>query len=378
MIPTIFNIDSQFSNSFRIGRKTTILVSLYGCLISSVLCAGVGSYHVILVIFTRALVGLFVGLNRSVVCVWTSERASTEEIRGKILLGSSILYTFGGVWVPCLAYFSLEQIGWRIFIVLSSVPFFTATIFIVHCFDLEQLGRETEVKNQIGNTPSEEKDSTTKDRNDAVEVTDFKTRLCKMALWKGTSFYQGWGTILLVPAMIQVFNLKNLKETAASMGKCETVAKNWEFLLLALVNGAANLGRVFAYLIRDWTNFRLVYCFLAMLTMGSYTATYLNTTNIAVIVSTNFAIKFAYGAATMENMNITYNVRYFGERNFALGCGLVSGAGVMAGVTGIVIAAFVNPSTAVLISLAVSTFQLVVLVTMFEPGQISRSDTSVQ
>ena len=369
-------------NMFRIGRKTTILISLYGCSISSVLCAGVGGYHVILVMFTRALVGLFVGLNRSVVCVWAAERASTEEIRGKILLGSSILYTFGGVWVPCLAYFSLEQIGWRVFIVLSSVPFFAATIFIVHCFDLEQLGQEKEAKEQNGTTLSEETDSTTKNlkvaRDTADEMTDFKTRLCKMALWKGTSFYQGWGTILLVPALIQVFNLNNLKETAASTGRCETVAKNWEFLLLALVNGAANLGRVFAHFIRDWANFRLVYCFLAMLTMGSYTATYLNTTKIAVIVSTNFAIKFAYGAATMENMNITYNVKYFGERYFALGCGLVSGAGVMAGVTGIVMAAFVNPSTAVLVSLAVSTLQLAVLVTMYEPGQMIRSDTSVQ
>ena len=330
-----------------------------------------GDYSNITVIATRAAIGAFIGLNKSVVLVWMAEWASSTIVREQILLGSCVMYTFGAVWVPFLAYLFLEKVGWRIFIVITSVPFFIPPIFALHYFKSFQ-DEVTSAKDEQITQCVESENEDKPDNENLVGFQDFKARLCKMFLWKATTYYQGWGTILLLPALMQVANLASTREL--TVGKCDAATKGWEFLLIALVNGAVNLGRLGAHLVRGNIKFRVVYCSLAAVTVMCYTATYYNMTNLAVIVGSNFAVKMIHGAAVMETTTISYNVKYFGTENFALGNGIMAGVGVLAGVGGTAMASFLPPSAAVLAALVIGALQVFAVLLMTEPDQFNAPD----
>ncbi|XP_063689524.1 putative transporter svop-1 [Bolinopsis microptera] len=350
--------------STRFGRRETILLSLYGSIVSTIVCSVAGNYLTLLL--SRALIGFTVGLNISVTYVFQAEKASSKKIVNTLILVSSLGYSVGSIWIPVIAYFSLDLLGWRTFLLIASLPIFIPPILILHIFLKDSSNLETITQAEPTESGEVEAEPTEDGEVEAVEVPNFKMRLFKLCFFAIINSYQGWGTILLLPSLIRLFNVK---EVGGEGTNCETVTQGNQFFLLAFVAGAAGLGRIASPIIRKKIRFRILYTSLAVLILASYTMLLLIEENLIVIVVTTFLGKLVYGMISMEKNYISYDVRYFGKNGMAIGSGLMQGAGSMAAVAGTALVSFASPQIAIIAGLVLSVVQILVVNSMEEQDQ---------
>ena len=227
--------------------------------------------------------------------------------------------------------------GWRTFILVTSLPLFIPPIVMLHCYFHEETapGKEEEKEEII----QKEKQAT---------VPNFAARLTKLATFRGIVDFQGWMTILLVPTLIQLLKIKEAKpDTDCSV----TVTQGKELLLLGLVTFAAVLGRILLHLARKTLSFRKRQTIVVVINVACFVVM-VSQENLAVAVTTNFIVKFMYGAASMDSCYIAYEESYYGVENFTFGCVIQEGVAVLGGVVGLVLVAYA-PSSYVMISAAV-------------------------
>ena len=125
------------------------LISLYLSSISTIVFAIVANY--IELLLSRALLWFSIGLNFAVHCVMIAQLISNKAFLDDIVIISSLMYSVGGAWfTSVLGYLLLDVVGWRIFILLTSLPFFIPPIIMLHlCFagksgaNVEQIEIET-------------------------------------------------------------------------------------------------------------------------------------------------------------------------------------------------------------------------------------------
>ena len=87
-----------------------------------------------------------------------------------------------------LGYLNMDKLGWRVFVVLTSLPVFIPPFIILHFFIF----------------PKQEESE--EDEVDAE--SEVIARTCKAALFIETGFFESWSTILLIPAIIKMLNMK--------------------------------------------------------------------------------------------------------------------------------------------------------------------------
>ena len=319
----------------------------------------VGNYLTLLL--SRALIGFSVGFNLSVSYVLQVELASSKKVLDTLLLASSLGYSVGSIWVPVIGYFILDLLGWRTFLLIASLPIFIPPILILHI----SIAKKTnlEVSNQL--TEQSENGET-----EAVEVPNFKMRLLKLSLFSIINNYQGWGTILLLPSLIRLFNVKEVGgEVGGEDNNCETITQGTEFFLLAFVAGAAGIGRIASPIIRTRIGFRMLYTSLAVIVLVSYMMLLLIEQNLIVIVVMSFVGKLVYGMISMEKTYISYDVQYLGTKGLAIGSGIIQGASSMAVVAGTTLVSFASPQIAIIVGLVLSIVQIFVVNSMGEQYQ---------
>ena len=332
------------------GRRKAVLFSLYATAISTIFCAVIGDYYTLLL--SRILIGAFCGFNLTVHVVLIVVRVSSVQVFETIFLCQCLISTFGGVWIPILAYFVMEVVGWRIFVLMTSLPVFVPPILILQFF-----------MSDIPEAPATNSSEETKSEQ-VIEVPDFRTRLCKVSLFLVLLSYQGFGTILLLPALIQLFNITVVGESGVT--DCEAVTKGKEFLLLALVNGAVNFGRFTRYFVKDRVKFRIVFIVMTTITAASYAAVVAKQDSLTIIIVSCFVVKLTYGIMRMEVSFMVYNVKYFGTRMISLGSAISVAMGMMGGAAGTAVASFAAPQIAVLSALVVSVLAIFLAMFLYE------------
>ena len=343
---------------FRLGGKETILLSLYGCSISTIAGVVIGDYYTLLL--SRFLIGAFSGLNMAVHCIFMSERMSSKQIFETSLLCLNLVFTFGGVWIPTLGYFLLDVVGWRFFVLLTSFPVFFPAILLLHFCVAGPLETSPDEEQEA---VSEKIDSEGMDSEDVIEVPNFIARLCKISIFGVVVTYQGWGTILLLPALIRLFNIKDVGQSDSN---CDGITQGWEFLLLALVNAAADVGRVANFLFRGKIRFRVVFTLLAAATVASYSILFFYQDTLWIIVLTSFIVKLTYGIMAMESEYISFDVNYFGSKMMSIGAGIALGLSILGALAGTAIASFATPGIAALGGLAFNVIQVFNVLSMYE------------
>ena len=324
----------------------------------------VGNYLTLLL--SRALIGFSVGFNLSVNCVLQAELASSKKVLNTLLLASNLGYSVGSIWVPVIGYFILDLLGWRTFLLIASLPIFIPPILILHI----SIAKKTnlEVSNQTEQSENGE--------TEAVEVPNFKMRLLKLSLFSIINNYQGWGTILLLPSLIRLFNVKEVGgEVGGEHTNCETITQGTEFFLLAFVAGAAGIGRIASPIIRTRIGFRMLYTSLAVIVLISYMMLLLIEQNLIVIVVMSFVGKLVYGMISMEKTYISYDVQYLGTKGLAIGSGIIQGASSMAVVAGTALVSFASPQIAIIVGLVLSVVQIFVVNSMGEQDQVTKPET---
>ncbi|KAL5272820.1 hypothetical protein ACHWQZ_G000852 [Mnemiopsis leidyi] len=334
----------------KVGCRVLTLLSLYMSILSTIMSAVVGTFPALLL--SRSLIGFSLGLNWSVHSVLVSRLISSKEVLGEMIVITGIMDAVGGVWAGVLGYFLLDTTGWRVFIVLTSLPVFIPALIMLHCV-IQEEPAECYKKLVVDRKEEEEEEE---------KVTNFATRTFKLGLFCTIFTFQGWGTILLVPTMIQLLKIKNIgTNTDCTL----TSTQGAELLLLALVTSAAIPGRPFIHFTRKWFSFRQTQTVSALLNLVSFMVMLLQDSFTGVIV-TNFTVKLLYGSSSFASSIIKYDEGYFGKRRYALGCSVSRAMCHLGGAAGIATLVFTSVTVVQVVCLVLSVLQIGVVLSMVE------------
>ena len=280
--------------------------------------------------------------------------------RGHYAFGTfltSIVFSAGGGWVALLGYFLLDSVGWRVFVLCTSIPLFVPPILLLHCCIMggnrnngtEQplIGSQGE-----GNTPNESKKT--------IQVENLASRITKVSLFVFINVFQGYGSILLLPGLIRDENEKRCKTLIENQeGPCKSVVDGNQFLILALVTGAGNLlGRGVGYLLLRKIRFRILQPTLASIISIGYIILLVEDKSMILVVCSMGGCKIVYSMMRCETCLISSDSTFFGTETIAEASAIVLGSGMFGSVIGNGCAAFLNPHITIQVTFVLSLVQI--------------------
>ena len=330
------------------GERAVVLYSLYSSIVFTILCAIVPNYYTLLL--SRALIGMGCGLNSSLIGVLCVKNISSKDILPKFsFLHASLAFTLGSTWASLLGWILLDYLGWRIFVLLTSVPLFIPPIFILHCCTKRGPHRDfCPESNPILNPQTD------------LPTEMFRVRALKASLFMGFNICIGYGSILLLPAMIREYNLE------AEFENCEEVVHGHQYLILTGMNGVANvLGRLIGYPLTSRFSF-VVLQTLVMLGTGISYGVILTKPGLLIESAMMGIGKLCYSIQGVENSILQFDVDYFGYCGVSLGGALMYVAGAVGAVFSTSLAVFTQSQYAVLVTLVVIVLQIVLIQCMKE------------
>ena len=201
-------------------RKPIILLSLYLAVISAIVCAIVPNY--LSVLLSRILVGITIAIGTVPLSVYMSEISPNKNfyLLGTVL--STIGLTVGGGWCGILGYLFLERVGWRWFVLLTSVPLFIPSIIAFQFFLPESMPTDDGCIDVVAdNVKTSQKSMILR----IVKVNIFN-------IFLGIPFF---GSILLLPA---IFKRDNIESNVGSY--CNAI-QGEQFLTITLMFGGCHL-----------------------------------------------------------------------------------------------------------------------------------------
>ncbi|KAL5266551.1 hypothetical protein ACHWQZ_G003804 [Mnemiopsis leidyi] len=252
-------------------------------------------------------------------------------------------FTLGGGWIAVLGYLLLGKIGWRYFIVCSSLPVFLPPIFLLHCVLTE---RTEEERTQLY---SDEK-------TEEVEITGFWGRLIKGSLVNFINTLQGWGSILLIPALLSYINKER-----------NSLTDKQQLLILALLYGVAKLlGRILSIFLLKYIAFRILQPLLSIFIALSYLSLIFLNNNLTATVLAMGVANMCFCVTRCELTLMEFDKHHFGTERLVLAAGVMSGCGMLGAVVGAVAAQFLSSYHAVIFTFVLSCVQVVVFCTITE------------
>ena len=262
---------------------------------------------------------------------------------------TSFVFSAGGGWVALLGYFLLDSVGWRAFVLCTSMPLFVPPIIILHCCMHQQIGNENEVL--LGR---QRKSEQSKKSKEIIDVDNLKSRIAKVSLCVFINILQGYGSILLLPGLMREENEKRCIEEN-NKGSCNSVVDGYQFLILALVTGAGNLiGRGIGYLLIKRVRFRILQPSLASILSVGYLLLLFKNKNMVLVVCSMGLCKIVYSMMRCETSLISFDPEFFGTEAIGKASAIVLGCGMLGSAIGNGCAAFLNPDITVKITFALS------------------------
>ena len=343
----------------RFGEKFTLLLSLYLSIVFAILCAVVPNYYTLLL--SRALTGLCAGLNGCTIGIYIAKYVSSKDILNQAcFLSEGYSVPAGGAWVSLLGWLLLDVLGWRIFVLLTSIPLFLPPIFVLH-FCISETQTE---KSNDSDTTGDDKSSETDEliNNKPMNVPNLGERIVKSSLFFFCSIFIGFGSIILLPWLIRSYKVQEDGEA----GDCKGVVQGNDLLILAAVTGAANIiGRPIGYFL--WKRIKFLILQLAVTSTMAVCYAIILTVDSLIAAEILLAIaKLCYSIQAVEIAILHYDYDYFGMSGLEIGCGVSVAAGMFGSVVGTTFAAFLHPEIAVLATLVVACIEVVVICFMKE------------
>ena len=248
-----------------------------------------------------------------------------------------------GGWVACFGYFLLERMGWRYFILCTSIPIFILPTFILHCVPMDQ--------------PSFDKTKQKKaDEDDEIEVNDFRGRVIKGCLARFINQFQGLGSIMLIPALLSSFDQNH-----------EFLTENQHLLIQALLYGGAKLlGRFLAIPLLKLVKFRILQPLLTTIMALCYLTLVLEDQSLQVIVTSVGISNVCFCVTNSELALMNYDKQYFGTRGLYQAAGLMAGFGSLGVAVAFIVVMFLKTHVAVIITALLCWFQVITLASITE------------
>ena len=324
--------------SDRFGRRHVMLASLYISIIFMVFCALVPNYSTLLL--SRALTGVCVGLNTTTLGVYISESASSRDVYTKGTSLGSFCISAGGGWIALVAYVLLESVGWRIFVLLTSVPVFIPPILMLHCCLEDSVPGNSNVVNTETEAGSTDIPTT---------VDNFNIRLFMTSTFSFINDFQNFAAILLLPALIRLLNGQDLDlmkgtdltgERSNSTTSfptdhyCASAVHGTQFLIIALVTGGANsLGGLAGYLISGKGSFRIAQGLLAMVITMCYGVLMLRSGMVVTALAMGIC-QIAHSMMRLEMILVIFDSMYFGTERLNIASATAYFVGGIGGLLG--------------------------------------------
>ena len=319
----------------KVGNKEVLLMSLYTSVIATVFCCLVPNYWTL--VLSRALLGLCIGLNMSISGVYFAEEVSSYGMYNVGQMLGLMTFGLGAGWVAILGYLILNKIGWRFFILCTSVPIFIPPIFIFH-FVLKKTPKE-------GNKA----DQTSKTEERVIKVKGFWSRLIKGCVTNFINTLQGWGSILLIPALLTRLDEKE-----------NNLTEEQELLILALLYGGAKLlGRILSIFLLKYVPFRILQPFLSVVIASCYITLIIRNNCVITTVLTMGIANMCFCVTRCELTLMEFDKYYFGTERLVLAAGLMAGCAMLGAAVGATTAQFLSCPQAVIVTFALSCVQVV-------------------
>ena len=346
--------------SKRFGERFTLILSLYMSIVFAILCAIVPNYYTLLI--SRALTGICAGLNGTACGIFFAKLASSKDMvtKGSFLF-EALTFPIGGTWVSILGWLFLDLVGWRSFILFTSIPLFVPPLIMLHCCFREQQVDDTRSRNYEDKTPSE-----TDTLVDSDGVPNFVARVTRSSIFMFSNMCVGYSTIILAPWVIRIYKEGQGVLDDMDDDKCKEVVHGSDFLILTVVTGISNIvGRLlgiflwdrvkFLYL-QSTVTFTVALSFGILLSKPSFTAS-------MVLIGLS---KFCYSIQGVEVAVLHYDYDYYGKLKFELGSCVSAASGVLGAVVGTSISAFLDPYVALIVLLTIACGDIFVICFMRE------------
>ena len=197
---------------------------------------------------------------------------ATEMIydRARNILAMSLCTTavsVAGGWIGVLSYLMLERVGWRISILLTSLPFFFPQLILLQFF----LPDSKKYVSELATLEENDSDSTLVKENSSKTNSNVYAFIFKICAAYGVQSLIGFRAIILMPAFTKARNLAN--DVDSPCGRLH----GSRFLFFTITFGVCHiLGRLIAYVsqnrvktvIQNFVSYSV--CFIACCVMVAY------------------------------------------------------------------------------------------------------------
>ena len=326
-----------------ISRRTLMLFSSYLAVTVTVLCACVPNFETL--VLSRVLLGTSVSINYIIVSVYATEMIHD---RARYVLTMSLCTTaisVAGGWIGALSYLMLEKVGWKVFILLTSLPFFFPQLILLQFF----LPDSKMYVPNLATLEQDESDSALVQENDGKRSINIYVFIFKISAAHCVQCIIGYGAVILMPAFTKAHNLAN--DVDSPCGRLH----GSQFLFFTITFGACHiLGRLIAYVSQDRVktviqNFFLYsVCLIACCVMVAYSE------NLTVLI-------FCEGLVQIYNAHhgsvvtlLGHSIDYIGHKHIAISSAMIS-AGSYAGMSvGTLLSAIIDYKVVLILNLSMA------------------------
>ena len=361
-----------------LGRRPTVLLSLYMSLGSGILTALFPTYPVVMATF--AMFGFAAGMVLIATNVHLAESVSRHSVyvtsAGALTLTASVVSCV----LPLVGFFSLDSISWRYFALVTICVPCVPALLMHHLlfrndtrdcsFSKAGCGSDTQNSEHLQSNFVEDAQDVqiqTKD-TDTDAVPRVWLRVLKLGVYIFSNMCQGWGAITLVPVLLRLNNQEDmLAESQEPDDGCATAIHGLQFILLIVINGGDVIGRAAAFFFLSNYNvpFRLVNSIMAVLMIACYGALLWDHSILVIVVSMTLA-KLFFSWAVCEFDILAFDPEFLGRDTVAVAAGLVSLCEALGGVVGNVLAGFLTPHIAVAATFGLGFIKLFAIFSMTE------------
>ena len=291
-----------------VSRRTLILFSSYLAVAVTVLCACVPNFETL--VLSRALLGTSVSINYIIVAVYATEMIHDRTRYVLTMSLCSTAMSVAGGWIGVLSYFILERLGWRVFILLTSLPFFFPQLILLQFFlpdSKKYVLEEVDSNSSLINT------------NDSNRIRNVYAFISKINLATCVQYVIGYGAVILMPAFTKAHNLAN--DVDSPCGRLH----GSQFLFFTITFGVCHiLGRLIAYVLQDRVQtviqnfFSYSVCLIACSVMVAYSE------NLTVLVFCEGFIQLYNAHHGSVMFLLAHTPEYVGQKHIALSASIMN------------------------------------------------------
>ena len=297
----------------KLGRRPLLLSSLYLCIVATIFCAVVPNY--LSLVASRVFLGIVIAINFSVCNVYISEIAGSNKFYVLSIVLGTIAHRFGAAWCGIIAYLFLEKIGWRYFIIITSIPFFVVPLLLLQFLLPES--KHTDIENNENNEVTHL--TCTADSSESRNIPRKLAflRICRILTYMLTNFTPWMGSIMLIPSVVRVENIEN-RQTYM----CSSIIGS-QFLLITVIFGVCHgAGTSLCYLIHGRIRSPTILSLFALVSIGIHVAMLVHSSNAKALFVLMAALQLIVAVPINEIEVLATDRALFGYEHLALSSGM--------------------------------------------------------